>query len=329
MKSRFDSFISILVSVAFISLAVAPILFMVATKAAAGARIEIKVLPYVRIEKGDKITLLDIVSRQNISAEIENELAAITLADAPKLGEQRVFKNSVVAGALRQGANHHDWVLQIPREIVVENRGYEISEETIRQELNSRWKTICGDCQLEIKSLQLPTISAEYKNTPWFIENDEKLPRGHFAQKIILTKLDGRPVIYWVNGQLEIRKKVPVLNRSVVSNTRLTESDFGLEWRDVTYATDSAADAKEIIGQQAKFMMNSGDIVWRGSLVREKAVQRGEIVRVITSDGTWSISIQAKTEQDGFVGDTVNLRNVQTNKLISGRVTARGEVEVQ
>lgn len=305
------------------------LLFLSAPAVHAGQHIEIKVLPYIRIEKGDKITLLDIVSRKNIPTEIESELAAITLADAPKLGEQRVFKNSVVAGALRQSSTHRDWVLQIPREVVVENRGFEISEEAIRQELNSRWKTICGECQLDIKNLQLPVISAEYKNTPWFIENDEKLPRGHFAQKIILTKPDGRPVIYWVNGQLEIRKKVPVLSGSIVSSTRLTDADFSLDWRDVTYATDSAADAKDIVGQQTKFMMNSGDILWRGSLVREKAVQRGEIVRVISGDGSWKISITAKTEQDGFVGDTVNLRNVQTNKLISGRVVSRGEVEVQ
>jgi flagella basal body P-ring formation protein FlgA len=76
-------------------------------------------------------------------------------------------------------------------------------------------------------------------------------------------------------------------------------------------------------------MMNAGDIVWRGSLVREKAIQRGELVRVVSGEGNWSVSVQAKTEQDGFLGDTVNLRNVQTNKLISGRVIGRGEVEVQ
>jgi flagella basal body P-ring formation protein FlgA len=52
-------------------------------------------------------------------------------------------------------------------------------------------------------------------------------------------------------------------------------------------------------------------------------------VKVITGDKDWNISMSAKTEQDGFIGDTVSVRNLQTNKLISGRVIGRGEVEVQ
>ncbi len=311
------------------TLLITVIAIVFAVRAIAGEHVEIKVLPYVRIVKSEKISLLDVVNRQGLSAEIEADLAGISLGDAPKLGEQRVFTSRAVAESTRQNNSRGQWTLQIPRQVVVENRGYELSEETIKQELNSRWKTLCTDCQIEIKNLQVPLVSNEYKNTAWFIENEEKVPRGHFAQKLIFSKADGRPVIYWVNGQVEIRKKVPVLNRSIAASTRLNEGDFSLEWRDTTYATDTAADAKEIVGQQTKYMMNSGDIVWRAALVREKAVQRGEIVRVLTGEGNWQISTQAKTEQDGFVGDTVNLRNVQTNKMISGRVVGRGEVEVQ
>jgi flagella basal body P-ring formation protein FlgA len=111
--------------------------------------------------------------------------------------------------------------------------------------------------------------------------------------------------------------------------TRVSEEDFKFEWRDVTFATDTSPTAKEIIGQAAKFTMNANDIIWRGSLMREKAVQRGEIVKVQTGEPGWEISIQARAEQDGFAGDTISLRNLQTNKVISGRVTGSGEVQVR
>jgi flagellar basal body P-ring formation protein FlgA len=295
----------------------------------AGEQIEIKVLPYTRVTKLEKIRLIDIVAHENLTDDQVREFSKIELGDAPRLGEQRIFTNKIIADAIRQNVIQRQWALQIPHQVIVENRGYEISEETVRQELNSRWQTLCADCRLEIKNIQLPIISSEYANTPWFLEYEEKMPRGHFAQKLIMTKADGKPAIYWVNGQLEIRRKVPVLNRSVSAATRLTNEDFTLDWRDVTFATDSAPTPKEIIGQETKYMLNNGDIIWRGALVREKAVQRGEIVRVITGDDVWNISMQAKTEQDGFVGDIVNVRNLQTNKLISGRVVGRGEIEVQ
>jgi flagella basal body P-ring formation protein FlgA len=269
------------------------------------------------------------VDHEGLEPDVEAQLRTISLGDAPKLGEQRIFTNRAVAEAVRNNQLASSLGFQIPHKVVVENRGYEVSDETIRQELTARWKSLCTDCEIVIKNLQLPVISPDFANTPWFIENDEKIPHGYFAQKLIFARTDGRPAIYWVNGQLELRRKVPVLSHSVPGGVRLNSDDYQFEWKDVTYATDTAPDAAQIVGQQTRTMMNAGEIVWRGSLVREKAVLHGEIVRVVVGAGSWQISMQAKTEQDGFIGDTVNMRNLQTNKIISGRVTGRGEVEVE
>ncbi|MCB0350807.1 MAG: flagellar basal body P-ring formation protein FlgA, partial [Bdellovibrionales bacterium] len=154
-------------------------------------------------------------------------------------------------------------------------------------------------------------------------------PRGNFAQKLLVTGQDGRNQTFWINGLIEVTKRVPVLVRSTPMSTRFTEDDFQFQMRDITFATDTTPTPKEIIGQQAKYTMNANDIIWRGSLVREKAVQRGEIVKVSVANENWEISVQARTEQDGYVGDTVNLRNLQSNRIITGRVIGSGEVEIR
>jgi flagella basal body P-ring formation protein FlgA len=289
----------------------------------------LKIRSYNRIFDGAKLTLLQVVDRDGLTADIEKKLSDVSLGDAPRLGEQRVYSNKAIAEAIRQSFTNKNLSIQIPHNVVVDNRGYQIDQETVTTELLAKWATLCPDCRIKIKNLQLPALPAQMSDRPWSIESDGKLPRGTFSQRLNVALQDGRSTVFWINGAVEIQRKVPVLNRSTPMSTRFSEDDFKLDWRDVTFATDTVPTAKEIVGQEAKFTMNANDIIWRGSLVREKAVQRGEIVRVVTGDDNWQVSMQAITEQDGFVGDTVNLRNMQTRKVISGKVVGSGEVEIR
>jgi flagella basal body P-ring formation protein FlgA len=293
--------------------------------------LQVNVRPYNRVFENAKVSLLDVVDRESIDSLTQEQLAAVVLGDAPKMGEQRVYSNTAIADAIRGVSGKKTWSVKIPRQVVVDNRGYQIDQETVEKELLQRWQKACEDCRLRITALRLPAVPEWVQASPWDLPSDERsrLPRGHFSQKLMATGASGQPQIFWINGTLEVTKRVPVLNRSTPLGTRITEEDFTFEWRDVTQATDTTPEAKEIVGQQTKFSMNANDVIWRGSLVREKAVRRGEMVRVITAESGWEVTLQARTEQDGFVGDTVNLKNLQTNKMITGRVTAAGEVEIR
>lgn len=308
------------------------LLSKVQAEVAPSPNMTIKVKAYNRVIEAKKTTtLVDIVDSESLNIEIKKKLESVTLGDAPKLGEQRIYSSKVIAEAVRQGHIKNNWNIQIPYRVIVENKGFDLDQELIERELLSRWKTLCANCEIRIKGLQMPIVPPALANRPWFVEVESRLPRGNFAQKLMITSEDGRSQIFWVNGQVEVRKSVPVLNRSTPMSTRITSDDFQFEIRDITYATDTTPSTAEIVGQQSKFTMNANDIIWRGSLVREKAVQRGEIVKVSVADtnANWEISVQARTEQDGYIGDTVNLRNLQSNRIITGKVIGSGEVEIR
>lgn len=289
----------------------------------------VKVRAYSRIFDVTRVSLLDVVERDGLSSDVEKKMAAISLGDGPKLGELRVYSNKAIAEAIRRSGPKKSWSIQIPHKVTVENRGYQIDRDSVESDLLAHWKTLCPDCQVQIKNLQLPALPSYVEKRPWRLEKDGHLPRANFAQKLVIILPENREQIFWINGQIEVKKKVPVLTRSTPMNTRLTESDYKMEWRDVTFATDTSPMPAEIVGQQAKYTMNANDIIWRGSLVREKAVQRGEIVKVFVGEDNWQISLQAITEQDGFIGDIVNLRNLQTQRVMTGRVVRPGEVEIR
>ena len=289
----------------------------------------LKIKSYNRIFEGDRISLLDVVEREGLKGEVEKKLSTIHLGDAPNVGEERVYTNKALADAIRRSGIKKQWGLQIPRQIVIENKGYDLNRDSVESELLANWRTLCSDCQLKVKSLQLPALAKELAHQPWSIENDGKLPRGSFAVRMLVKSDSGRSNVLWINGQLEVRMKVPVLTRAVAMNTRFNEADLTMELRDVTFATDTTPTASEVVGQRARFSMNANDIIWRGSILREKAVQRGQLVKVSVGDENWQVSLQAVTEQDGFVGDTISLRNPQTNRLLTGKVVASGEVEIR
>jgi hypothetical protein len=231
----------------------------------------IRVRPYNRIFNGREVSLLSIVEGSDLLNETRTKLSAVSLGDAPKMGEQRVYTNAAIAEAIRRSAIKKSWSIQIPYQVVVENKGYEVDRETVEKQLISNWSQLCQECQIAIQTLQLPNMPKENNQFPWTLSADTKIPRGNFSSKMSVMPSSGRELVYWVNGTIEIKKKVPVLVRSTPMNTRLTTDDFKMEWRVITQATDSNPKPEEIVGQKAKFSMNSDDIIWSGSLVREKA----------------------------------------------------------
>ena len=289
----------------------------------------ISVRPYNQVTKKATLNLSDLISADGLNPETVQALQLIKLGKAPKLGGKIVLTAQKLAMAIRVHKELRGYNFQIPHRITIVNNGYAANAVTIRRKLLAAWQPLCDDCKLVIKNLQMPVIATRYANDKWILDQPDAVPRGHFAQKLIFMTAGREPVIYWVNGELEIRKRVPVLTRSIYGGMRLTANDFKFEWRDVTYATDSSPNAKQMLGHQIAAMMTAGQIIWRSSLVREKAVQYGQIVRVTSGAGLWQVSLLAKAEQAGFVGDLVNVRNTETKKVFSARVVGPGLVELQ
>ncbi|MEK6555749.1 MAG: flagellar basal body P-ring formation chaperone FlgA, partial [Bdellovibrionota bacterium] len=266
---------------------------------------------------------------KQVSMTVYDQLDKISLGSAPALGEQRIYSSSVIAQALRSTTELASLKFVIPNEVKVDNRGYELNEEVVKSDLLNVWKDQCADCELSIKRIALPVLPADLKDRPWRLETDGRLPKGNFSSKFFVSKASGEEVLFWLSGQLEIKKLVPVLNRALQMGQRIGGEDYRWEWRDVTMATDGFPSEKNIEGQKMRLTANAGDILFFQTIAREKAVARGEVVRVHVGESEWQVSLEAVTEQDGYVGDTVNLRNRSTNRVISGEVIARGEVRIR
>lgn len=288
----------------------------------------------VVVDTDDEISLADVSEMQNATPAILELAKAFKLCNAPSAGERRTFSARAMSellrsfqGELERKQLHVRFVL--PHNVIVERSKLALNVENIREILLTAWSKSCAGCKLVISDLRLPLYGNGEFST-WTVQVKDQLPKGSFSVPIRISRVNIKePEIFWLQGRLDVLRQVPVANRAIYFGERVTEADFRFEYRDVTFAHDSAPGAHELVGQRIRSPLRVNDVIWRSSVEREKALVRGAPVRVRLSDDAFNVSLDGKAEQDGYMGDTVSVRNLKSQKVISATVTGKGEVVVQ
>lgn len=308
-------------------------LFSFSATAAEKGQIELK--SDLTVSEARMLTLADIAEFKNIDEGYIQKIKAVTLGKAPQVGEQHSYTSVFLSSTLRKALKDIPseikdvWSIRIPSKILVKNQGHRLSSEAVEEKLSSRWKSLCGECRFLIVNLMTPQIPKNLEHLPWELKTNDTLPRGQFTVPLEVRDEGGQPHLFWVRGQVQIRQEIPVTTRAINFGERLSKTDFELQWKDVTYAYDSAPSKEAIVGRKVGRSLRNGEAIFTGVLEREKTLRRGDVVKVVFGEDNWRIMMTGIAEEDGFVGDRVRVRNDKSKKLISGVVSADGEVVVE
>lgn len=303
----------------------------------AQGREEVNIPTTIKVTGAEMVHLGHLLPTDFDDPSTRQACAQMSLTDAPRSGEKRVVTSHLVASVLRRAkatfpqvfANYH---FHIPQEVVIENSGASLSETEIRQGLLSQWRAQCPECQFEIQEISLPRVPKDIEVKEWELVGVPSLPRGSFSVAIRINKAQtdrADHLRFWINGVARILKQVPVVQRNLNFEERVAETDVKFEFRDVTYARDAIPELAALVGRKVKMTKAAGQVLWLSDLAKEKAVARGEWIKVSSSEGPLEISMMAQAESDGFVGDVVRLRNATNKSIMIGIATAKGQVELQ
>ena len=299
----------------------------------ASARGTISVKAHSFTDGTSTLLLKSMVKFRGVSKVLEKKVAAVELGNSPALGERRVFSTRAVAEILRQilGEDGLSNVrLIIPRKIVVENRGIVLNKKILQDKIQRQWEKLCRECQFRWDSISLPLVSNDVKGKRWKLQNIYQLPRKSFNYQLIFSDIDGRSDrSFWVKGNVTVLKKVLVTTRAISQMQSIDPSSVKMDYRDVTFAGDTSPTVKQVSGYAASRSFRAGEIIWHKNLVREKKIRRGSIVKAELKESAWKISLRVLAEEDGVVGQMIRVKSMATNKLMMGRVTVSGGVEIQ
>ena len=141
---------------------------------------------------------------------------------------------------------------------------------------------------------------------------------------------------YDVPVVLDVRHfdKVVVTSRSFERGHVITPADLYVDRQDVTDLTEYCSSPDEMIGLTLKRSIRALQVVRMNDLDAAKQteslvlIKRRDQVKMIARVGSVSVSATGEALQDGRLGETIRLRNLESNATIQGRVARPGEVEI-
>jgi flagella basal body P-ring formation protein FlgA len=279
----------------------------------------VTVRPVVEIEESRAdVTLGDIVTSLGMSRTAREKLKGVRLADAPKAGESRTFTDVGLTEIFKpqleaiERETGERFELRIPSQVTVSKKRLRLDAATVEAALRKGLVERCGDCEIEITSLNTPSIGSTFgADTDWKIRFGADIPKGSFSLPIEVMQGSGQKRSYWISGTINVRRSVPVAARSISAGERIQAEDIVMQKKDVTYTNDAPVGETELGASVAARQIAAGEIVWKAMARRDLAIKYGDTVKVTAGSEEWQVTIP------------------RTQKTISGLLRAKGMVEVQ
>ena len=111
-------------------------------------------------------------------------------------------------------------------------------------------------------------------------------------------------------------------------------ADVYVDRQDVTTLSDYCSNADLLVGATVKrsvrplLPVKMSDAESSRSATNAVLVKRRDRVRMVAKIGSHSISTTGEAQQEGRLGDTIRLQNIESKTFVQGRVTAANEVEI-
>lgn len=139
-----------------------------------------------------------------------------------------------------------------------------------------------------------------------------------------------QPWKLYVPARVAVIEKVVVSRGFLARGTVLGPEHLVLAEREVTAAGHGyIKDAREAIGRVLRQPVQDGLVVTPAMLSRPKLIRRGDEVMILSQRGAFEVRMKGNALSDGAEGDRIRVRNLNSRRIVEGRVSADGTVMVQ
>jgi flagella basal body P-ring formation protein FlgA len=134
---------------------------------------------------------------------------------------------------------------------------------------------------------------------------------------------------YGVTGEFRVFQKIPVVLRNYGLNEKLDVHDLELRKKEITFSPGYVSKIDDLAGRTLSYPVSQGEPVQIRHKKPENTVEKGQIIQVQYQGNNFVVTSSAVAEQSGSVGDYVKIKNLDSQKTLSGVVLGKGLVEVQ
>lgn len=136
-------------------------------------------------------------------------------------------------------------------------------------------------------------------------------------------------VVKPVGGRYDAVTTVPVLVRQVRKGDVIAEADIEFKsFADRQLRKDTITDTAALIGRSPTRIISAGRPLRSQELTSPTMVKKGQTVNMIYTTPYMSIRTTGQALEDGGAGSLIRVQNTKSDKAVSGRVVANGQIEV-
>jgi flagella basal body P-ring formation protein FlgA len=134
----------------------------------------------------------------------------------------------------------------------------------------------------------------------------------------------------WARVRVWIKQTRVVAKTAIRSGETVSAEQLKLEETEgFPLSEDIASAIAEVEGQAARASLTIGTAIRRSLLTQPNAITKGDVVEVEVRVGATHLSLKAKAGMGGGVGSMIPVQNVDSGKMFTARVAAKGKVVVE
>lgn len=192
---------------------------------------------------------------------------------------------------------------------------------------NSRWK---DDVTVEIvsaKPILIPDSGVRWELRP---ANGQDF-FGNILFHISAYSKETNDEVYanWIVAKLKIVKQVAVSNRTIQKNEIIGDGDIRWETREIdAFTKDALFNREEIVGEKAGRIIRPNSVITSGLLGQRFMVTRGGMATLVARLNTVKATSTVKVLSNGSMGDSVQVINTASQRILTAVVTGKNMLEV-
>ncbi len=273
--------------------------------------------------KDDVVTLGDLFT--GVDA-----LAGQEVGPAPSPERRAVYKaQHLIAIARAHGLN---WSPASSVSRAVVTRGGEIVNEAEIVELlrrEFRRNGAVGRVKIRLNRIRDGVLRPHETGTLRIEDLTHDSDGGPFSAYIESDRSDGTTQRQLLRGRVDFVARVPVASRAIRKGQEITNAD--IKWRELSLrllGSDTAEHLEQLVGLAAKRNLRQNQPIKRSDLRTPIMIAKGAMVTIILRSGGISLSSAGRALQDGSLGESIQIMNMQSKRTLEASVTGPDRVSV-
>ena len=279
-----------------------------------------------------RVVLADIAKIWPAGPEADR-IGQLPVATLSAPGAQKELSTVAVITSLRHRPEVRDVDWQGSETILVERAGQRIDQARL-QAMIETWLGEQADRldrgEVRLTGFRAPeTLLLPPGELGWTITPSRPDLLGSSSFTIAFT-VDGKPAGNCVvRGRLEALAEVVVATRALRRGDTIDADMLRLDKQRIDRLNGPFFATADLLGKEVTRAVGAGQAIEQAHIGAPAVIHSGDLVRIYARKGALNISTQGQARTDGRLGETIQVKNITSNKLIHCRVDGPGTVSVE